>query len=597
MKFLILFFAVFLATVTLDAQTKKKYYVKQGATGSGVSWTDASGNLQTRIDLSNAGDTIFVAKGTYTGGFFMKEGVQVYGGFAGNESSTSQRTDPMGVNKTTLNGGGERRVLTQAKDFNIVTVWDGFVIQQGKALCGAGAFLLKNSALRNCEVVNNTAGTPYIGEYVHEQGGIVFYVDNENNKAYIISMKYAGGNNALYSLKDGISSRLNTLGFRILPDCNTFLHTDILGSGAANTALLVKQGSAAAIAAQTYLNPAGFTNPSSGWYLPSASEWSLFVTGCGTSSGSKTALFETVNNALLAYNGDPLDGTSSTYHWSSTPYWWASDGTNQISSAWRTYFGDGKISYTGIFGLSKVRTMSAFYLLNPSVSMGGGIYAGVGAQVQGCLVQNNSAPTAAGVYLTGESTGMINCTVVNNTQTTARKPQYKPGDVYPKGATGSAVKGVVFYTDLGGAHGWMVALKDASTATSWREGTGISSVTSVTTANEAVTDVAGYINTKAIRTALSAQTNCAALKIVASDFNIGWYLPAAGQLNKLCAALNEVNATLSALGSSAATMSGSYWSSTQSSNSGAWSVDIGSFNIYDYDGVSSSKKVRAVCSF
>lgn len=76
-------------------------YVKHNATGSanGTSWTNAHTNLSTALSNSSSGDEIWVAAGTYkpttgtsrTISFEMEDGVALYGGFSGNETSRSQR--------------------------------------------------------------------------------------------------------------------------------------------------------------------------------------------------------------------------------------------------------------------------------------------------------------------------------------------------------------------------------------------------------------------------------------------------------------------------------------------------------------------------
>lgn len=86
-------------------------YVKQGATGDGSSWANASGDLQKMIDElaestpSQTGE-VWVAAGTYTpqsqlisgtaysASFRMRDGISVYGGFAGTESSKLDRDRP-----------------------------------------------------------------------------------------------------------------------------------------------------------------------------------------------------------------------------------------------------------------------------------------------------------------------------------------------------------------------------------------------------------------------------------------------------------------------------------------------------------------------
>ena len=87
-------------------------YVNRDAAGgnTGVDWANAYNSLQTALQ-SGWGIEIWVAQGIYTpappGGsaaetFALRDGLAVYGGFAGNETQRDQR-DPS-LNVTTLSG-------------------------------------------------------------------------------------------------------------------------------------------------------------------------------------------------------------------------------------------------------------------------------------------------------------------------------------------------------------------------------------------------------------------------------------------------------------------------------------------------------------
>ncbi len=115
-----LLFVVF--TTSVNAQVKR--YVKPLATGngSGSSWANASADLQAMMDLSEPMDQVWVARGTYfppanplivnaqhnpsidprNRSFILKNGVQLYGGFAGSEISIGQRN--LSGAKTILSG-------------------------------------------------------------------------------------------------------------------------------------------------------------------------------------------------------------------------------------------------------------------------------------------------------------------------------------------------------------------------------------------------------------------------------------------------------------------------------------------------------------
>lgn len=163
------------------------FFVKQNSHGNGTSWMDAFGSLQQALNVAQTGDAIWVARGEYftTSGnnrnlyFRIKDGVKLYGGFAGTESSLAQRN--IGANRTILSGeigtssledNAYTVVFTENVSSN--TVVDGFIITGGtanveqdgssqvKESCGAGWYNLANGAhsspiIRNCKFVDNKA--------------------------------------------------------------------------------------------------------------------------------------------------------------------------------------------------------------------------------------------------------------------------------------------------------------------------------------------------------------------------------------------------------------------------------------------------------
>ena len=85
-------------------------YVKQGGTGTGTSWADASGDLQAMIE-TNLVQQVWVAGGRYkpttdadrTKSFKMKAGVKIYGGFPATGNPVFADRD-WNMNKTYLSG-------------------------------------------------------------------------------------------------------------------------------------------------------------------------------------------------------------------------------------------------------------------------------------------------------------------------------------------------------------------------------------------------------------------------------------------------------------------------------------------------------------
>ena len=114
----------------------------------------AGSDLQAAVNGASSGDTVLVQAGTYEGNFTMKEGVYVSGGW--NEDFTAQ-TEHASI----LDAKQSGRVLNQPENFDTLTIWDNFTIQNGKLTefldkLGAGVALLKNGRVINCLVQNNT---------------------------------------------------------------------------------------------------------------------------------------------------------------------------------------------------------------------------------------------------------------------------------------------------------------------------------------------------------------------------------------------------------------------------------------------------------
>ncbi|MBK0384351.1 hypothetical protein I5M32_15395 [Pedobacter sp. SD-b] len=149
-------------TFIANAQTVR--YVKTTATGNGdgSSWANASSNIQTMIDASDAGDGVWVKGGTYIPSeyagngttdrdksFVLKANIKVYGGFAGTESTLTQRDLSLTANESILSGdldGNDGPGYTNYDDnaYHVViitgavgnVVLSGFTIKGGNANTG-----------------------------------------------------------------------------------------------------------------------------------------------------------------------------------------------------------------------------------------------------------------------------------------------------------------------------------------------------------------------------------------------------------------------------------------------------------------------------
>jgi predicted outer membrane repeat protein len=150
-------------------------YVKQGGTGDGSSWDKAGSDLHAVLLNAKSGQQIWVAQGTYVpsasgdrqAAFVLREGVELYGGFAGTETALEQRD--VKANATILSGdiaGGAK----EQNSYHVVAsatgaVLDGFTVQDGYAdgimfnMRGAGLIgrFGDSPVIRNCTFKDNYA--------------------------------------------------------------------------------------------------------------------------------------------------------------------------------------------------------------------------------------------------------------------------------------------------------------------------------------------------------------------------------------------------------------------------------------------------------
>ncbi|MCL2041167.1 MAG: hypothetical protein FWG84_03885 [Bacteroidales bacterium] len=207
-----LLLAAMMTVASVNAQTIK--YVKVNGNGDGASWKNAAGDIQTMIDAAGAGNQVWIAGGTYllSATLEMKEGVNVYGGFEGNETGITSRPksdlDDNGIiepweftNPTVLNGKTERRVLNQPDNFTVETVWDGVTITEGFVEdSGGGAYTRTNGMLLNCTITGNSGDVDTFGGGVYNDGGVISHSLISDNTVAGDAAKGAG----IYNENGGI---------------------------------------------------------------------------------------------------------------------------------------------------------------------------------------------------------------------------------------------------------------------------------------------------------------------------------------------------------------------------------------------------------
>ena len=178
--------AVFLLSGVAPLQSEGAvWFVTQNGAGTkhGGSWTNAMGEsefVQTLKLVQPAGTEFWIAKGTYRptadpnnrdATFVLKNGVALYGGFAGNETHRKERD--WDANPTTLSGeiqddgsiwNNSLHVVFAETGTDATAVLDGFVITGGNADGGAlqdthggGMINFGDPGVANCTFLGNRA--------------------------------------------------------------------------------------------------------------------------------------------------------------------------------------------------------------------------------------------------------------------------------------------------------------------------------------------------------------------------------------------------------------------------------------------------------
>jgi hypothetical protein len=348
--------------------SKTVYYVKVDGTGTGTSWANAAGNIQTMIDKAISGDEVWVSKGTYypstetiardirSRSFVLKNGVNLYGGFAGTESTLSQRlladlnsdgkVDSCElVNKTILSGDID----------GIADVWIKTINADGKTW----KWIVTGNEGNCYNVV--TGGTLQI-----IFNGFTVIGGNANNAA-IANQNKAGG---IYSSA--------TVSNCIVSNCST----DFRGGGIYSTYSTVSN--------------CNVSNCSAG-YGGGIYSYSSSVTNC------------IVTNCSASISGGGI------YSYSSYDYYnnfYNSYVTNCIVSNCTASSGGG-IYYDTNSNYSKCYVNNCIVSNCSSGLRGGGIYSSTSTTVTYCTISNSSAGISGGGIYFNNGSSIINSTVSN----------------------------------------------------------------------------------------------------------------------------------------------------------------------------------------
>lgn len=230
----------FFFLISFAAISQTTYHVVVDGTGSGASWSDASGDLQLIINNASSGDQIWVAEGTYhpirlsydlntitpedrANAFVLKAGVEIYGGFQGNESTIDERN--WRTNETILSGDfnnddeisgfGESLAIINNDEnaFSVIIsagdAAEGSAILNGFTVTGGNANVVGSNTVNGVSIntrvgggIHNRVSSPILenlkitGNMSAYLGGGVGTIQNESNiliKNSTISLNHNNG--------------------------------------------------------------------------------------------------------------------------------------------------------------------------------------------------------------------------------------------------------------------------------------------------------------------------------------------------------------------------------------------------------------------
>jgi len=168
-----------LAAAAADVSAQTVIHVKLTATGAGngATWEDAYTTITEGLAAAQGGDQVWVARGRYVERILLKEGVALYGGFAGDEDALTfdpvdreLLADESVIDGTSENGGP---VVASVFEETPACRIDGFTIVGGNFAAGGGIYISGASpTVMNNRIIGNRA-TDGGGMYLQQSAALI----------------------------------------------------------------------------------------------------------------------------------------------------------------------------------------------------------------------------------------------------------------------------------------------------------------------------------------------------------------------------------------------------------------------------------------
>jgi hypothetical protein len=415
----------------------------------GTSWATASNNFQATVNASIPGDQVWVRKGTYfpESGlpFSMRQGIAIYGGFAGTEIALSQRNYV--TNKTILKGNGNRVIYNFYLGLTNTAVLDGFTITGGSnSGDGGGMYNLSCSpTITNCTFSNNSStGGDGGGMYNYSSSPIITNCIFNNNTVSN-SGGFSGG--AMHNEFAGSSP--------VIINCTFRNNTATSGNGGA----ISNEYATPNISNSTFNNNTGRYGAA---IANNSSAASLNISNCifksntaVTSGGGIYNIYgasPTINNCVFSNNTAIYGG--GMYNYSASPVMNNCTFNNNATIS-STGYGGGMYNSSTTSSLTITNCIFSYNSINGLFSYGAGMYNTASSPtIRNSLFSNNTTTYTGsgggfggGMCNSSSSPSISNCTFSNNSVTGIYG---YGGAIYNYNSSSPAITNSILYGDTGG---------------------------------------------------------------------------------------------------------------------------------------------------
>ena len=397
-------------------------YVNAAASGAntGSDWANAFTSLQSALALAAAGDEIWIAEGTYrptarttpndlrSATFAVPGDVTVYGGFAGHETSPSQRQ--VAAHPTILSGDllsndpanladNAYHVVTCQPAAGTTTTLDGLTIRAGRAtnaaFSGAAIYHADNRlALVDCTVTDNVS-THSGAIYSNAGQGVTL-------TRCIFSKNTASTYGAALYLRDGPLSAQDCL---------------FQGNSAGGQAAVSVYGAPATISRCRFENNRATNNHGGAFYC----EQDVQVTECTFTGNTAVG----IGGAFLSCPGAPGEmNILRCVFQGNQAQGEEMDGGGAVNCGHlRLRIADSVFLGNSAYNAGALRVsfttadlVNCRFEGNTAVRSGGAVYNRMSSVLMAnCLISGNSAGFAAAARNSDSTVTMANCTVIGNT--------------------------------------------------------------------------------------------------------------------------------------------------------------------------------------